>query len=96
MNTKKEYILCAAVKKNKLFDYPHIYNENDIFKVELGYRHPDILIKYKGSVSEDPKDQGFFTSRGRFVNRNDALKIARECGQVKEIIGKFLTSEDLY
>ena len=50
-----------------------------------------------------PNDQGFYTSRGRFVTRKEGMKIAYECGQVdKERAfreeGQFnkLFSEDLY
>ena len=44
--------------------------------------------------------QGFITSYGRFVDRKEAMKIALECGQVKEEelgnkrIGLF--SEDIF
>lgn len=41
--------------------------------------------------------QGFVTSKGRFVDRAEAERIARAAGQVKgELIGSELTSEDLW
>lgn len=40
--------------------------------------------------------QGFYTSKGRFVTREEGLIIARAAGQVGDIIGGVLTSEDLY
>lgn len=39
--------------------------------------------------------QGFVTSSGRFVNREEAAKIAYSCGQIKELKNN-LFSEDLY
>lgn len=39
--------------------------------------------------------QGFLTSRGRFVGRTEAARIAFAAGQLKREIGR-LTSEDLY
>lgn len=42
-------------------------------------------------------DQGFMTSKGRFVGRDEAESIARAAGQVKgDLIGAKLTSEDLW
>lgn len=40
-----------------------------------------------------PDSQG--TSKGRFVNRKEAAKIAFECGQTKELKNQ-LFSEDIY
>ncbi len=94
----KEYLLCAAIKRLKPSTCHRGYKEefHDIYDVELGWRHPDILHKFEGIVSKSPKDQGFFTSKGRFVNREEAEVIAKECGQVTQLIGGVLTSEDLY
>ena len=39
---------------------------------------------------------GFVTHDGIFIDRDTALVVALECGQVKEIIGGCLTSEDLW
>lgn len=94
----QEYILCAAIKRKQTFknSQSHLYL-NEIYDCELGWRHPDILEKFRGIVSTDPKDQGFFTSKGRFVSREEAAKIVYACGQ---IITKWkiatLFSEDLY
>jgi len=41
------------------------------------------------------KNQGFITSRGRYVNREEAGRIAFEVGQTDRLL-KSLTSEDLY
>lgn len=98
IDNSKEYILCAATKRKKPHDCVRVYHPqyHDIYEIELGWRHPDILHKFQGEVSTGPYEQGFFTSKGRFVKRDEALEIARACGQVSEIIGGKLTSEDLY
>lgn len=98
MDNSKEYIICAAVRRKEPRNCVKVYHEqyHDIYSVELGWRHPDILHRFQGEVSKSPEDQGFFTSAGRFVTRKEALDIARECGQVESIIGSVFTSEDLY
>ena len=40
-------------------------------------------------------EKGFYTSKGRFVDRTEAAKIAYECGQTSEL-KDILYSEDLY
>lgn len=98
IDTSKEYILCAAIKRLEERNCYKVYHPHlqDIYKIEIGFRHPDILHRFKGEVSTKPSDQGFYTSKGRFVTREEGLNIARECGQVDKIIGGVLTSEDLY
>lgn len=98
IDRSKEYILCAAIRRKEERDCPKVYWEQfrDIYKIELGWRHPDILHRFIGEVSKDPDDQGFYTSKGRFVTREEGLIIARAAGQVGDIIGGVLTSEDLY
>jgi len=95
METKTEYILCAAIKRVSTRECPKIYWQNDIYDIEIGYRHADILHRFKGEASNNPYDQGFYTSKGRFVSREEAAKIAFEAGQISEQ-KKRLFSEDLY
>lgn len=107
MDNKKEYILCAALLRKNSKNSQSYYN-NDIDKIEIGYRHHDIRNRFKGEVEVTPSAQGFYTSKGRFVDRYEAMRIAYECGQVSEdkaISGKTydgeikfkqLFSEDLY
>lgn len=61
IDTNKEYILCAAIRRKEERDCPKVYWEQyrDIYKIELGWRHPDILHRFIGEVSKDPDDQGF-------------------------------------
>ena len=95
METKREFILCAAIKRNSTRECHKMYHNNDIYDIELGYRHADIFHRFGKDISRDPYDQGFYTSKGRFVNREEAAKIAFEAGQIDEQ-KKTLFSEDLY
>lgn len=108
IDNKKEYILCAAIKRKETKICPYgekPYNEgiNDILDIEIGFRHHDIYQRFYPEVSMKMEDQGFYTSKGRFVDRKEGMKIAYECGQVdKELAfgedGKIneLFSEDIY
>lgn len=98
IDRSKEYLLCAAIRRKEERDCPKVYWEQfrDIYKIEIGWRHPDIIHRFGNEVSRNPNDQGFYTSKGRFVTREEGLIIARAAGQVDKIIGGILTSEDLY
>lgn len=97
MNNKIEYILCAAIRRlePKKCSPPYWEGTNDICNIEIGYRHHDILRRFSGKVSKSPKNQGFYTSFGRYVSREEAAKIAYNCGQIIEE-KRVLYSEDLY
>ena len=95
IDNSKEYILCAAIKRKRPKKchrcyYPQL---SDIFEIEIGYRHPDIMYRFFKEV--EPYSDGFYTSKGRFVDRKEAAKIAYECGQTKELKNQ-LFSEDIY
>lgn len=101
---EKEYILCAAIKRIAPRECYHKGNPywegtNDILNIEIGYRHHDIFMRFGPEViSKKPSDQGFYTSKGRFVSREEGMRIAKECGQVtdEQIHSNELFSEDLY
>lgn len=95
IDNNKEYILCAAIKRKKPRNcYKCYYQQlSDIFEIELGYRHPDIMYRFFREV--DNSAQGFYTSKGRFVDRKEAAKIAYNCGQIDKQVD-VLFSEDLY
>lgn len=107
IDNSKEYILCAAIRRKERKVCPqggNPYHEglNDILNIEIGFRHHDIFRRFGNEVSTSPHDQGFYTSKGRFVDRKEAMKIAYERGQVtrerafiNNEISK-LFSEDLY
>lgn len=48
-----------------------------------GWRHPDIIWKFCGIIDKDDSG-GFMTSRGRYVDRVEAMGIALAAGQVTE------------
>lgn len=96
IDNTKEYIICSAIKRIKIIDIPSKQYNSDIDICCLGFRHHDILIAYEGVVSKNPYAQGFFTSKGRFVNRIEAKEIALNCGQIGETNHKLLFSEDIY
>lgn len=96
----QEYILCAAIKRKKpikldSYNYQTNGHIDDIYSIEIGRRHNDILARF-GELYLDVHKQGFYTSYGRFVDREEALLIAKRAGQVKEDFAKKLFSEDLY
>lgn len=69
---------------------------DDIYKIELGRRHCDIIARF-GADELNLSQQGFYTSWGRFLNREDALSLALENGQVIDHVHETkLFSEDLY
>ena len=100
---KQEYILCAAI----WFDDKKKYNLQplnvDSGLVLCGWRHGCIFPQIGGLVKERQelgifeKEQGFLTNKNRFVNRVEALKIAREANQlITDTPFPELYSEDLY
>lgn len=91
-----ERILCAAIKRVSPRECHNPYYNNDIMDIELGYRHCDIFIRFPGEM--DGSQQGFYTSTGRFVDRETAFKIAEMANQIVRITGSYgtLFSEDLY
>lgn len=99
IDNSKEYILCAAIKRKEKKQTPlgNPYHEgtNDILEIELGYRHHDIWRRFPGELQRSPNAQGFYTSKGRFVDREEAANIARNSGQLKDN-SVILFSEDLY
>jgi hypothetical protein len=81
IDNSKEYILCAAIKRKTPKDgEPYWKGTNDLMDIEIGYRHHDIFQRFEGELSVH--EQGFYTSKGRFVDRIEGMRIAYECGQV--------------
>jgi hypothetical protein len=110
MNFKEEYILCAANWYKELelkrADLPpgHIYPINvDKGIVFCAHRHLQCLytmIAMTGKVQHEAgeEEQGFLTSKNRFVDRTEGAEIALKCGQISKLnySQKLLYSEDLY
>ena len=82
MKDNREYIICAAIKRKTPKDCVKHYYNNDIYDIEIGYRHCDIFARFEGEMSE--RDQGFYTSKGRFVDRKNGMFIAWNAGQVSD------------
>lgn len=97
-----EKILCSAIWYDDGKHYPHqeIYGVDSGFIIG-GFRHHNIVgalstnNKHRNDGKEYKTIQGFITSCGRFVTREDAALIAYNSGQIKEQV-KRLFSEDLY
>lgn len=104
-----EYILCAAYKvkeypehmkqliekgtdPRKIYYEPH----KQVFDTVTGWRHPDIMYRFKDILADDIG--GFLTSKGRYVDREEAYEIALNAGQIEKTsnVKKTLFSEDLY
>lgn len=92
MNEKR--ILCAAIHVDDGIAYEHQPTETGY--VLCGYRHHNIInspVYTKGSRNT----QGFLTSSGEFVGRNEAYKIAHEAGQIiRDLSQTVLYSESIY
>lgn len=75
-------------------------------KTHTGWRHSeirnDIILKENparldiASAMHDPWKTGFVTENGRFLTRKQALTYGMSIGQITNIIGSELTSEDLW
>ena len=85
----KEIVICAAVKTNT-------------GKIFRGHRHGDCFVAIfdrhlkSGDLAED---QGFITSKNRFVTRKEGLKLQLEAGITSNEPNGYvneLFSEDLY
>lgn len=104
----KEYILCSAVWFDKVplkneevlrirgFS-PYNIDRGIVF---CGWRHANAM--YQAVAIFDKKtselgevEQGFLTSKNRFVDRKEAGKIAFEAGQTDKLID-YLYSEDVW
>ena len=100
-DSKKEYVLCAAIKRKTSINVEsknyktNTLDDDDIYSIEIGRRHNDILARFGKDVL-CVTQQGFYTSFGRFVSREEALQIAKEARQVGETDNNQLYSEDLY
>ena len=69
---------------------------DDIYHLRIGRHHAEILHIFGKEV--DQHTDGFYTSYGRWVDRETAAKIALGCGQCTEplIMGNRLDSSDVF
>ena len=99
-NPKPEYVICAAIH----FD-DGVKRDNQPAGINTGFviagrRHHNcfgtaFIIHEDNRYLKHEKEQGFLTSRDRFVSRKEAGIIAFTQGQTKEL-HYTLFSEDLY
>lgn len=98
-----ERILCAAIWVDD--GEFHIHQPTKSGFVVCGYRHANIisslhvLAPLQNAAMRRMSTQGFLTSKGRFVDRVEALEIAKAAGQLLRGTGGpggQLYSEDLY
>ena len=105
----KEYIVCSAIWFDDGQVHAHQPFNIEIGIVHMGLRHCNCFASVGGLVKEriaagiDEKEQGFLTSKNRFVTREEAAVIALSQGQFKDIASKehvervlTLHSEDIY
>mgnify|MGYP000115640166 CR=1 FL=1 len=102
MDKLQEYILCAAIWFDDGKKYPLQPFNIETGLVLCGWRHGCIYPQIGGLVTERhklgiyEKEQGFLTSKNRFVDRYEAMEIAKKQNQVSSTYSKTLFSEDLY
>ena len=105
-----ERIIAAAYKLNRAGTIAHkrlVYKHrslwvnnvpefDDIYDIRIGRHHAEILHIFGNEVNQ--KTGGFYTSYGRYVDRETAAKIALACGQCQEplIMGDRLDSSDVF
>lgn len=95
---KDEYILCAAIHYNDFKQYLHQPKNIETGMVICGRRHHNIIYNWNQlslGKTRRTDTQGFLTNKDRFVNREEAAKIAFESGQIS-MPKKELFSEDVW
>lgn len=98
----REWIICSAVHIDDGGEYPHQPRNIATGLVVCGRRHHNCFVTLSLtsiSVKQHKCVQGFLTSTDRFVDRREAMTIARREGQLmtEDYEGNsLLFSEDLY
>jgi len=96
----KEYILCAAIWYQDYDPPPHSVINISMGIVLCGHRHPHIICQCtvllgKRQAEMGRYEQGFLTSKNRFVSREEAAELAYKAEQIDQL-KETLFSEDLY
>ena len=106
----KEYILCAAIwykDIDPIRKHPCVPINAPNGVVLCGWRHGNIIAQMtileglrtvtNGENSVGDYEQGFLTNLNRFVDRKEAMIIAKSANQlIRTPFGEELYSEDLY
>ena len=74
---KPEFIVNGTVDKTGTKEL------DDIYRCRIGRHHAEILHLWSKQV--DSHTDGFYTSYGRYVDREKAAKIALACRQIKRL-----------
>ena len=93
-----EELICAAIYWNDGNRHVHQPFNIRLGIVVCGWRHHNILpiLTLLGKSGDKPCIHGFMTTKGRFVDKDEAKRIAAVYGVVPHTGGTTLTSEDLY
>lgn len=95
---KNEYIVCAAIHFDDGKTYLHQPKNIKTGIVVCGRRHHNIIYNWNqlsNGKTRREDEQGFLTSKDRFVGRAEAGRIAFEANQIPDLTN-CLFSEDLY
>ena len=105
----REYILCAANYYNDGIVYVHVPKNINVGFCTYGHRHHNCIMIFSQIVGfpyseeslklQNTEVQGFLTNTNRFIDRVEALEIAKKENQIKDlgqVRGNKLFSEDLY
>jgi len=100
-NGKTEWVMCAANWYNDGKDHPYQPYNIPSGYVICGWRHPCCGYAYMGANPNakawDRCEQGFLTTKNRFLTRSETLELVISTGQHDgKLIGSILTSEDLW
>jgi hypothetical protein len=100
-----EYILCSAIYIDNgiVYEDSRVRPRNKTSGFYMaGWRHHNCLgmiyTFLNKEADDDLSEQGFLTSKGNFLTREEAKELAIKIGQVKEddMASIILTSEDLW
>jgi len=101
--SKKEYILCSAIyiddgiKRKDTRCIPRNKEDGIVF---CGWRHHNCFGVIYETISDkidmSKAIQGFLTSKGNFLTREESKEMAYKIGQINKTISNTLTSEDLW
>lgn len=99
----KEQVICAAIWYKDLPNVEPVYRVKNVTNgvVLCGWRHPYIIGQSSALLGKKQYEmgeyvQGFLTSKGRFLDREQAAKLFVENGGKLNYSTDELFSEDLY
>lgn len=93
-----EKILCASIWIDDSIERDYLPTNIQSGICICGFRHGNIrpmIAEFFTNMNKEKIEEGFLTSEGRFVDRQEGAIIAIKAKQTKENID-FLTTEELY